>query len=47
MHKNLEKKGYISPCKEYVIKKLPCGHEQEVDCGLLADVYYEKEGCSK
>lgn len=31
------KKGYETPCKEKILRKLPCGHELEIDCGLPVD----------
>jgi hypothetical protein len=40
------KKGYITNCKKKVFKKLICGCEAEVDCGMPEKTFYEKEGCS-
>jgi|LakMenEpi03Aug12_release.lakeMendotaPanAssembly.Ray.scaffolds.fasta_scaffold3894176_1 hypothetical protein len=40
------KKGYLTNCKEKVIKKLICGCNVEVDCGFPAEKFFEKEGCS-
>ena len=34
------KNGYITSCKERVSKTLPCGHDEEVDCGLPPDKHY-------
>ena len=28
------------------MKELPCGHTEEVDCGLPADKHFEINGCS-
>ena len=40
------KKGYLTNCKEKVIKKRICGCKVEVDCGFPAEKFFEKEGCS-
>jgi hypothetical protein len=46
MYESEIKKGYITNCKKSIFKKLICGCEVEVDCGMPAKTFYDREGCS-